>query len=53
MATWTRRAICGLLDVFSDKAKKAEDNEAEVKELHVKISKLAVEIDFLSQGLKR
>jgi len=31
----------------------AEDNEAEVKELHAKIGKLAVENDFLSQGLKR
>jgi hypothetical protein len=38
---------------FSDKVKKAENNEAEVKELHAKIGKLAVENDFLSQGLKR
>jgi len=33
--------------------KKAEDNEAEVKELHAKIGNLAVENDFLSHGLKR
>jgi hypothetical protein len=32
--------------VFSDKAKKIEDNEAEVKELHAKIGKLVVENDF-------
>ena len=43
----------GLTGVFSDKIRKAEDNEAEVKELHAKIGKLAVENDFLSQGLKR
>ena len=36
----------GLTGVFSDKAKKAE-----VKELHAKIGQLAVENDFLSQGL--
>jgi hypothetical protein len=29
--------------VFSDKVRRAEDNEAEVKELHAKIGKLAVE----------
>jgi transposase len=39
--------------VFSDKVRRAEDNEVEVKELHAKIGKLAVENDFLSQGLKR
>jgi hypothetical protein len=39
--------------VFSDKVGRAEDNEAEVNELHAKIGKLAVEIGFLSQGLKR
>jgi len=38
--------------VFSDKIRRAKDNEAEVKELHVKIGKLAVENGFLSQGLK-
>jgi hypothetical protein len=43
----------GLTGVFSDKVRRAEDNEAEVKELHAKIGKLAVENDFLSQGLKR
>jgi len=33
--------------------KRADDNEAEVKDLHAKIGKLASENDFLSQGLKR
>jgi len=52
VTTWKRQAIDGLTGVFSDKTKKAEDNEAEVKELHAKIGKLAVENGFLSQGLK-
>jgi cell division protein FtsB len=42
----------GLTGVFSDKVRRIEDTEAEVKELHAKIGKLAVENDFLSQGLK-
>ncbi|SOH95544.1 Transposase [Monaibacterium marinum] len=46
VTTWKRQAIDGLTGVFSDKVRKAEDNEAEVKELHAKIGKLAVETDF-------
>ncbi len=53
VTSWKRQAIDGLTGVFSDKVKKAENNEAEVKELHAKIGKLAVENGFLSQGLKR
>jgi len=53
VTSWKRQTIDGLTSVFSDKVKKAENNEAEVKELHAKIGKLAVENDFLSQGLKR
>jgi len=45
---WKRQAIYGLTGVFSDKAKKVEDNEAEVKERHAKIGKLAVENDLFS-----
>jgi transposase len=52
VTTWKRQAIDGLTGVFSDKVRRAEDNEAKVKELHAKIGKLAVENDFLSQGLK-
>ena len=52
VATWKRQAIDGLTGVFSDKARRVENNEAEVKELHAKIGKLSVENDFLSQGLK-
>lgn len=39
--------------VFSDQIKKAENNDGEIYDLHVKIGQLAVENDFLSQGLKR
>ena len=42
MTTWKRQAIDGLTGVFSDKVRRAEDNEAEVKELHAKIDKLSV-----------
>jgi len=53
VTSWKRQAIDGLTGVFSDKVKRVENNEAEVKDLHAKIGKLAVENDFLSQGLKR
>lgn len=32
VTTWKRQAIDGLTGVFSDKVRRAEDNEAEVKE---------------------
>ena len=42
-----------MANVFSDKIKKAESKDGAIKELHAKIGQLAVENDFLSQGLKR
>jgi transposase-like protein len=53
VTAWKRQAIDGLTGVFSDRVRREEDNEAKVKELHAKIEKLAVENNFLSQGLKR
>ena len=53
VSTWKRQAIEGMANVFSDKVKKAENKEGEIKDLHAKIGQLAVENDFLSQGLKR
>ena len=47
------QAIEGMAGVFSDKIKKAESKDGEIKDLHAKIGQLAVENDFLSQGLKR
>jgi transposase len=43
VSTWKRQAIEGMAGAFSDK----------IKELHAKIGQLAVENDFLSQGLNR
>jgi transposase len=52
VSTWKRQAIEGMAGVFSDKVKKAENKDGEM-DLHAKIGQLAVENDFLSQGLKR
>jgi len=52
-STWKRQAVEGMADVFAHGGKAEGLNEAEVKELHAKIGRLAVENDFLSQGLKR
>ena len=46
------QAIEGMAGVFSVRVKKAENMVGEIKDLHAKIGKLAVEND-LSQGLKR
>ena len=53
MSTWKRQAIEGLTFVFSHQFKKPENKDGEIKNLHAKIGQLAVEDDFLSQGLKR
>ena len=53
MSTWKQQAIEGMAGVFSDKVKKAETKDGEIKELHAKIGQLAVENDLSSQGLKR
>jgi len=53
VSTWKWQTIEGMVGVFSDKIKKAENKDSEIKELHAKIGQLAVENDFLSQGLKR
>ena len=53
VTTWKHQAIDGLTGLFSDKVSRIEDNEAEVKEFHAKIGKLAAENVFFSQGLKR
>ena len=53
VSTWKRQAVEGMADVFTRGGKTDGPSEAEVKELHAKIGRLAVENDFLSQGLKR
>ena len=52
VSQWKRQAIEGMADVFA-RGQSTGVTEAEVKELHAKIGRLAVENDFLSQGLKR
>ncbi|MCP4206574.1 MAG: IS3 family transposase [Shimia sp.] len=46
VSTWKRQAIEGMAGVFSDKVRKAENKEGEIKELHAKIGQLAVESGF-------
>ena len=53
VSKWQRQAIEGMAGVLSGKVKKADNKDGEIKELHAKIGQLAVENDFLSQGLKR
>ena len=53
VSTWKRQAVEGMADVFARGGKADGPSDAEVKELHAKIGRLAVENDFLSQGLKR
>ena len=50
VSTWKRQAMDGMASLFSDKAKKAENKEGEIKELHAKIGQLAVENDFCHMG---
>ncbi len=42
----------GLSGVFSGNGKTQGPSESEIKDLHTKIGRLAVENDFLAQGLK-
>jgi transposase-like protein len=51
VSTWKRRAIDGMADVFSG-GKQSGPAEADIKELHAKTGRLAVENDFLLEGLK-
>jgi len=53
VSTWKRQAMEGLADVFAKGGQASSPSEAEMKDLHAKIGRLAVENDFLAQGLKR
>ncbi|PHR61306.1 MAG: IS3 family transposase, partial [Robiginitomaculum sp.] len=50
VSTWKRQAFDGMAAVFSDKVKKAENKDSEIKNLHAKIGQLAVENDFCHKG---
>ena len=49
VSTWKRQAIDVMADVFSS-GKRSGPTEAEVKELHAKIGRLAVENFFCPNG---
>jgi transposase len=54
ISTWKKKALQNMADIFSTKQdKKADNHEAETKELHAKIGELTVENDFLSRAFKR
>ena len=53
VSTWKKQAVDGLSGVFSGGASPQGPSESEVNGLHAKIGRLAVENDFLAQGLKR
>lgn len=53
VSTWKKQAVEGLSGVFSGAGKSTGSSESEIKELHAKIGRLAIENDFLAQGLKR
>lgn len=52
VSTLKRQAIDGMADVFSG-GKQSGPTGAGFKDLHAKIGRLAVENDFLSEGLKK
>ena len=53
VSAWKRQAVEGMADVFARGGKPEGPSEAEVKELHAKIGRLAVENDFLSAALRK
>jgi transposase len=53
VSLWKKQAVEGLSGVFSGKGRPQGPSESEVKDLHAKIGRLAIENDFLAQGLKR
>lgn len=53
VSQWKKQAMDGLAGVFSKGGSSDTISDAEVKELHAKIGRLAIENDFLAQGLKR
>ena len=52
VSTWKKQAVEGLSGVFSGDGKTQGPRDSEIKDLHAKIGRLAVENDFLAQGLK-
>jgi transposase len=54
IAKWKSQAREGLTEIFSNgKARNEKSQEDQIKELHTKIGRLAVENDFLSKAFGR
>ena len=53
ISDWKKRLLKGASDVFGKGARKAEESEQTVQELHAKIGQLTMENDFLERGLTR
>jgi len=54
IATWKRKAVENMADVFASKShKNRKAEEAQIKELHAKIGQLTVERDFLAKAFGR
>jgi transposase len=53
VSTWKHQAVEGMADVFAKGDRPSGPSEAEIEDLRGKIGRLAVENDFLSQGLMR
>jgi len=53
ISDWKKQLLANAPDTFGKGAKKAEDSEAVIRELHAKIGQLTMENDFLGRGLER
>ena len=52
VSTWERQAVAGMAAVFARGGKAEGPTEAEIKELHAKIGRLAIENDFFGRAQK-
>lgn len=53
IAAWKKHLLESACDVFGKGARKAQESEQTVQELHAKIGQLTMENDFLARGLTR
>jgi len=50
---WKKQLLNNASDIFGKGAKKAEESEYVIQELHAKVGQLTMENDFLERGLER
>ena len=53
IAAWKKQLLESACDVFGKGARKVQESEQTVQELHAKIGQLTMENDFLERGLTR